>query len=195
MNKLKLLSIVPIILLSSVNAETYKIKFSETHKEAISVEDYVSEDKPLVCSAPLFLNETKDSCVDPIEEVNWIDTSDSCGGLAQSHFNPRVVWARSKSAVNPSSALTIPKGYRWLSSSEWKSLYDSGNANSNYTYHNECGSSGYPTSLIEGESQGWTHFSNGHAIHTGHPESTNGANYTYSGITTSFLGYVLYKED
>jgi hypothetical protein len=195
MKKLKSLSIVPIILLSSVNAETFKINLDKKHQEAITVEVFVDKNEPLVCESPLVLNDTEDNCIDPIEEVNWINTSDSCGGLAPSYFNPKVVLARSKSGLYPSSALEIPKGYRWLSSSEWKSLYDSGIANSNLTYHGKCGVSGYPRSLNEDIPQYWSHFNDGKSIHSGHAESTDGTHYNYTGQHSNFLGYVLYKED
>jgi hypothetical protein len=216
MKKLKSLSIVPIILLSSVNAETFKINLDKKHQEAITVEVFVDKNKPLVCDSPLILNETKDacvsltceaplvlndaedSCINPIAAVGWIDMRDSCGGLAPTTFNSRIFYARAKS-ITYSMGLEIPKGYRWLTSSEWKTLYENSNNKNNvtttYGYHGRCGHASYPLSLNEGTAQYWNHFNDGRSIHSGHTELTSSINYTYTGKTNNFSGYVLYKED
>jgi hypothetical protein len=213
----KKLLICCVLLSVSGYAETYKMGISKKHLKDISIEDYVSPNNPLTCESPLILNEEKDECValtcesplvlndsedtciDPIAAVGWINTSNSCGGLAPASYNSRVVFAISKSSNYPSSSLEIPKGYRWLSSTEWKAYYEAGNkaiVNTNYTLKGKCGYSGYPYSMNEGSSQYWNHFNNGRSIHTGHRESTNGSNYNYTNNNSGyFSGYVLYKED
>jgi hypothetical protein len=196
MKKIILLSLLSI----SINATEYKVEVNKAnYNNSVKVEPYVSTEKTSVitCDEPLVPNETGDTCINPIEAVNWINTNgDSCNGMRQSNFNSNIYFSRSK--TNNPSNLKIPTGYHWVSRSEYISLFNASNVATKsgniHPYANQCGISGYPK--YEGVNQYLLLFSNGTSgIHAGNYE-WHGANSSTNNYTSSngFLGYILYKD-
>ena len=199
-----------ILLLSlslfSLNATQYILNLPKQKNSSIRVESSTNtpvvpeEPEVLSCVLPMILNQAQDACINNAEAVGWIDTSDGCGGMRSTNFDPNIVYARSKSSINNRN-LEIPQGYRWLSYSEFVDLYNQStlpnkhtDGDNSYAYFNKCGLSGYPVSQQEGQQQYSILFSqNGTGIHAGHYPTHHISYYTYE-YSNNFLGYILYRE-
>lgn len=205
------------ILSCNVYASSYVVEIEKTnYHNAVAIEDYVDpklicelpeelneaktgcEIPVLVCVDPLVLNEAEDACIDPIAAVGWIVTNkDTCNGMRQSNFNPNVYFSRSNTNVR-NMGLEIPKGYHWVSKSEYATLFNdstvSNKSNNILNYYSQCGlGSNYP--IANGVTQIGVLFKNDqngmHSAHYEHFGITSNNNYNYP---SNFLGYILYKD-
>ena len=196
-------SILLLILIGfNVYSSEYVIEINKAnYGNSVLVEDYVAPNLPvsLMCDLPEVLNESKDSCINPIEEVNWIDTNhDTCSGMRQSNFDPNVYFAMSKSSV-VSIDLIIPVGYHWVTKSEYINLFNASTVNTKnnniYVYHSQCGISGYPE-IYAGQSRYVFLLSEGgvSGMHAGRYEYHGAIHNTDPANNSNFAGYVLYKD-
>jgi hypothetical protein len=210
--------IILLISILSINifATEYKVEINNaSYKSAVLVAPYVPEnltcEDPLVlneeqtacetltCVDPLVLNDAEDTCIDPIAAVGWIITSqDTCNGMRQANFNPNVYFSRANTNIRNMN-LEIPKGYHWVSKSEYATLFNESTVSNksdnirNYRY--QCGlGANYPRSV--GINQiGILFKDDPNGMHSSHYEhygiNTNNNTYNYP---DNFLGYVLYKD-
>jgi hypothetical protein len=195
-NKLLLISLLAI----NINASEYKISVDKSnYNDYVKIENYTGNEPSIInCDLPLVPNISGDTCVNPIEEAEWIYTNgDNCNGLRQSNFNSNLYFARSRSNV-VSVSLPIPSGYHWVTKAEYISLFNESTVSSKNdqvrTYYYQCGGTGYHKSE-ENTTQYIFLFSGGgnSGMHSG--------NYEYHGVTHNaiiddlhFSGYVLYKD-
>jgi hypothetical protein len=217
--ELKMKKIILFSILSlNIYATEYKIEINKTNYDnTISVEAYVdptvtcespeilNEEKtgcinPIpTCTLPEVLNETEDACIETTEKVGWIFTSgDSCNGMRPALFDSNVYFARANTRIQNLN-LEIPEGYRWVTKSEYNSLFVASavpnKTSLGYKYYNRCGLSGYP------QINGVTQFvfllkDNGsYGIHAGQSEHYGTtANPHFYSDSDQMAGYVLYKE-
>lgn len=126
---MKKLTILISLSLFSLNATQYILNLPKQKNSSIRVESSTNtpvvpeEPEVLSCVLPMVLNQAQDACINNAEAVGWIDTSDDCGGMRSTNFNPNIVYARSKSAIKNRN-LEIPQGYRWLTYGEFVNLYN-----------------------------------------------------------------------
>ena len=150
------------------------------------------------CTLPDVLNETGEACINNIVAVDWIDTSDTCGGMRQANFDSNVYFARAIS-IESNPELEIPQGYRWITSYEYTTLFNQSTVQNKHStilvYRGQCGHQDYPRSLIENQNQNVVLFSNNATvgIHVGNAELLGTTHSNYSPINR-FFGYVLYRE-
>ena len=193
-------SIFLLILIGfNVCSSEYIIEINKAnYGNSVLVEDYVAPNVPvsLTCDLPEVLNETQDSCIDPIATVGWIATTlDNCNGMRQTNFDPNVYIARSNNNIY-NEYLEIPVGYHWVTKSEYINLFNISqvaNKNTEKLYEEQCGLSSYP--YINGTIQlGVVFKDNGYiGMHSGYLENS-AENDTRFDYRNNFLGYVLYKN-
>ena len=115
-------------------------KSNNTHKEAsgydprsVQTNSGTSNFAGIVCM--------QDGAVDPLD---WMDTTDNCGGFRQSAVAPDMWYAVSKSNVwDKNRVYTCPAGYRWATESEGKARLKGSPAYPYNSYHGQCGWSGH----------------------------------------------------
>ena len=204
----KIMLVISLLMVNQLLAEQYIMIIDKTnYKDAIQIacnEGLILNEEnncinPIpTCEDPLVLNESQDACIDPILDVNWINTTgDACKGMRQANFDSNVYFARSKSS-SYSLGLTIPQGYHWVTKSEYAILFNASTVstknNGIHAYYAKCGLPSYPVS-ITGQNQHVLLFSGGgtSGMHTGNHEYHGVTSNTHGG-TTNFAGYVLYKD-
>jgi hypothetical protein len=76
--------------------------------------------------------------------LDWMETSDQCGGFRQSTWDPRFHFAVSKSTTwTPGKTYTCPAGYTWASTADIDQEFSASNSVDQYVYHGQCGWSAY----------------------------------------------------
>ena len=214
---MKIIIILMSFLALNINSSNYVLEISkESYDKVIKIETYVDK-TILTCDLPEILNEDKTSCdvpvptctlpelldvvqnicINPVEAVNWINTTgDTCNGMRQANFNSNVYFARSKNNIYNTN-LEIPEGYHWVSKVEYTNLFNASNVNTKSAtirpYHGQCGISAYP--MHNGSNQIVILFKSGGTtgMHTGNYEYHGVSHQSYN-YSNGFFGYVLYKD-
>ena len=130
------------------------------------------------------------------DPLDWMDTSDACGGFRQSTWDPRFYYAVSKKNVwNKTKTYECPAGYHWASTSDYETkgkFPATAQATGQKVYSDQCG---WKTTTWNGLTRYSFRFSNSatnnRSIRTDSVEEYKGGTDT---STANFAGIVCMKD-
>jgi len=121
--KNKIISLLLLSLMSlGVKSAEYKVIINDlSYKDSVQIQ---TKPELVTCESPEVLNNVSNICYNPFDSVQWVlRGQDSCNGVNQANFNPNIYYVRTNN-TNKNYSLPIPEGFHWVTSSEYRILFD-----------------------------------------------------------------------